>query len=396
MRLTVLALLAVLAAPLSAATVAELLGEVDQGLDETDLADPASTKRADAIAELLREDLGLAPAQLVDLRLALAEALAGSDRVADAQSAAAAVLRDAAATPAARERAGLAWIAAWQSGLARAEKPESIEPPFAALAAFGDLGARVAARAGTAEAQRQLALKQPAEAIALYDQALHRLAALPPGERVPVYVLRLLAMEARGDSPEAIQAWLGANAKDPAMAQVVAAALTSGQKLVGQAAPPLKLARLDGQPGAIDLSAFAGKPVLLDFFATWCAPCEAVAGTVAQVAEAYRLKGVTTIGVSLDTKDTVGHLPGWIAKHAIRYPVVGDQLGWDSEIDDAYHVDGIPALIVIGADGRIAAVDLLGGTPAETAKRLRAALDAALAPAGASPAPREDPGETIP
>ena len=385
--------LAVLALPLPAATVAELLSEVDQGLEEADLSDPASTRRADAIAELLREDLGLAPEQLIELRVALAEALAGSDRVADAQAAAVAILGDQAAPAAVRERVGLAWIAAWQAALARAEKPEDVAPPAPALGAFGDLGPRVAARASTAEAQRQLRLKNVGAAIALYDQALARLSGLQQAERVPVYVLRLLAMETRGDAPEAIQAWLGEHAADPAMAQVAAAALTSGQKLVGQNAPPLKLARLDGQGAPIDLAAHAGKPVLLDFFATWAAPCEAVATQVAAVASAYAARGVVTIGVSLDTKDTAGNLPGWIAKHGLTHPVVGDQLGWDSEIDDAYHVDGIPALILVAPDGRVAAVDLIGATPEETAKKLRAALDAVLAPAGPA-AP--DAGEMIP
>ncbi len=377
--LPLVALLSVATGQAGAATVPDLLHTVGETVKEEN-DEPGNAARAKAIAGLFKEELGLSKGELLDLRLALAGAWLDAGKLAESRSELATVLAAKEASPAQRENAGLTQVAVWQAEWKLAEKPAEMPSALAALAPLGDLGKRVTARAHSAEAQRLLAVKQPDGVLAHYDQALDLLKEQPPAERVPLYALRLLAMEELGQKPDEVQAWLQGRVADPAAAQVLASALTAGEKLVGQPAPALKMKRVDGSDAEINLATFKGKPVLIDFFATWCKPCASVAPIVAAVAKKLAEKGVVTIGITLDTKDSLPNLAGWIAKNGIDYPVVGDGLGWDSEVDDAWHVDGIPALILVAADGTIAANDLMGATVEETVRNIEAALDGAKHP----------------
>ncbi|MBA3938795.1 MAG: TlpA family protein disulfide reductase, partial [Planctomycetes bacterium] len=377
--LPLVALLSAAAGHVGAATVPDLLRTVGETVKEEN-DEPGNAARAKAIVGLFKEELGLSKGELLDLRLALAGAWLDAGKLAESRSELAIVLAAKEASPGQRENAGLTQVAVWQAEWKLAEKPAEMPSALVALAPLGDLGKRVAARAHSAEAQRLLAVKQPDGVLAHYDQALDLLKDQPAAERVPLYALRLLAMEELGQKPDEVQAWLQGRIADPAAAQVLASALTAGEKLVGQPAPALKMKRVDGVDGEIDLAAYKGKPVLIDFFATWCKPCASVAPIVAAVAKKLAEKGVVTIGITLDTKDSLPNLAGWIAKNGIAYPVIGDGLGWDSEVDDAWHVDGIPALILVAADGTIAANDLMGATAEETVRNIEAALEGAQHP----------------
>jgi thiol-disulfide isomerase/thioredoxin len=244
--------------------------------------------------------------------------------------------------------------------------------------------ARARARALAARAQAALTRKD-ASAVTDLDTALILLTPADAGERVPLYTLRLTAMEAAGAKPEDVRVFLQQHRDDPAATIAAEAALTAVQKLAGQPAPPLRLKRLDGKPGDIILAdlrgAPPGQPVLIEVFATWCKPCALTAPAVSALAKRWRAKGVAVLGVSLDNKDTLAGLPAWIATYAIDYPVVGDGLGWDSEFAAAWHIDSIPRLILVDAQGIIVTAELGGATVAEVERNVDDAISQLLEPA---------------
>lgn len=375
------------AAGLAAAAAQDVIAAADASLTETQRDEPGSAARAEAIAAALEGAGDLPAAERLAVRLALAEAWLDALQPQTCADIATAVQRDATATPPLRERAALARAAAARALLHAGEAPAAALL-LDALDADGDAGPRAAAHRHIAHAEIGMALgpeRKPADvpaALDALDRALALLADAAPADRVPVYVLRLTAMERGGAKPAEVLAWLQARAADPAAAEVAAAAVTEGDRLVGRPAPPLAAPRLDRAGEAFDLAALRGRTVLIDFFATWCEPCAAVAPAVARFAAAH--PEVQVIGVSLDNAQTLPELPAFMAKHAITWPVVGERLGWDGDIDDAWHVQSIPSLVLVTPAGTILANDLIGDGPDDTVAR----LEAALAPQPASaPAP---------
>lgn len=135
-------------------------------------------------------------------------------------------------------------------------------------------------------------------------------------------------------------------------AAIAAAALfISGcSKAAGSAAgtaPAWTLNDLEGR--AVKSSDFAGKVVVVDFWATWCPPCREEIPAYIALQEKYRDKGLVIVGVSLDqggprvVKDFAG-------KMKINYPLV---MGDEAVVDAFGGVEGIPTTFVIGRDGTI-------------------------------------------
>lgn len=150
--------------------------------------------------------------------------------------------------------------------------------------------------------------------------------------------------------------------------------------------PAIKATTLDGK--AIALNDFAGKVVLIDFWATWCAPCRAEIPHVKATYQKYHKDGFEIIGVSLDdNKDT---LRKFINKEKMTWAqVVNNEIQGGQDPATLYGVRAIPTTILVGRDGRIAATDLRGERLAtEVAKALRApvAADRKENPSVTSPA----------
>jgi cytochrome c biogenesis protein CcmG/thiol:disulfide interchange protein DsbE len=381
MRPLVLLALAVTAC---AASAEDVVAAAEASLTEVQRDEPGSSARAEAITAAIEGAGDLSAVDRLTVQAALAEAWLDAGKPALCLEVATAVQAAATATPALRERAALARAAAARALIRAGEAPAGTAA-LAALATAGDAGPRAAAHLRIAQAELGMALdaeRKPSDipgALGHLDAALELLRAQPAAERVPVYLLRLTVMERGGAKPAEVLEWLQARAGDPAAAEVAATAVTTQDKLLGQPAPDLVAPRLDVPGEVIDLAKLRGRPVLIDFFATWCKPCAAIAPAVTRFAQQH--PEVQILGLSLDNAQTIADLPAFIAAHAVTWPIIGEKVGWDGEIDDVWGINAIPSLVLIAADGSMAANDLVGGTVEETLEKLVAAAKALEAPA---------------
>jgi cytochrome c biogenesis protein CcmG/thiol:disulfide interchange protein DsbE len=112
-------------------------------------------------------------------------------------------------------------------------------------------------------------------------------------------------------------------------------------------APAFDLARLDGR-GRIDLASVRGKkPIVLDFWASWCVPCI----RQSQRLEAARRRyGDRIAFIGVDTKDFSGDARRWQRKHGITYPSVHDGSG---NVLSKWGGLPIPKLFFVARDGKV-------------------------------------------
>lgn len=117
---------------------------------------------------------------------------------------------------------------------------------------------------------------------------------------------------------------------------------------VGQSAPDFSLSDSAGSP--VKLSAYKGKVVLLDFWATWCTGCKVEIPWYVEFQNKYRNDGLAAIGVSMDDDGWKSVKP-FLEEHKLNYPVV------IANEDLTARYGGLPALpmtLLIDRDGKIA------------------------------------------
>jgi peroxiredoxin len=111
-------------------------------------------------------------------------------------------------------------------------------------------------------------------------------------------------------------------------------------------APQFALPLLDG--GTLRLANLRGKVVLLDFWATWCEPCQKETPGFVALQKKYDGQGLQIIGISMD--DSSEPVRDFYKKFEMNYPVV---MG-DAHIGESYGgVLGLPIAFLIGRDQRI-------------------------------------------
>ncbi len=125
-----------------------------------------------------------------------------------------------------------------------------------------------------------------------------------------------------------------------------------GNALVGHAAPDFALSTLseNNTSSVLHLSNFKGKPVVLNFWASWCGPCQDEAPFLRSAWQNVQSKGVVFVGV--DNNDTVTDGNIFLHKYAIPYPNVIDANGAAAV---NYGVTGNPETFFINRQGIVVA-----------------------------------------
>ncbi|GGA61024.1 thiol-disulfide oxidoreductase ResA [Ornithinibacillus halotolerans] len=119
---------------------------------------------------------------------------------------------------------------------------------------------------------------------------------------------------------------------------------------VGDKAPDFQLSQVNKQNDleTFRLSDYEGKGVMLNFWGTWCEPCEAEMPYMQELYPEYKVKGVEIIAVSLDATEFVIHK--FIDKHQLTFPIPHDT---KDQVRDLYKIGPIPSTFFISPEGVI-------------------------------------------
>jgi len=103
----------------------------------------------------------------------------------------------------------------------------------------------------------------------------------------------------------------------------------------------------DGPP-AIDLNAYRGQVVLLDFWASWCAPCRESFPWMGEIGKKYRDRGFAVLGVNLDKDDVSAK--DFLHRFPVDFKIIFDASG---TLAEQYHLMAMPSSFLIDRTGRV-------------------------------------------
>jgi len=129
--------------------------------------------------------------------------------------------------------------------------------------------------------------------------------------------------------------------------------LLAATMMAAAAEKPADLTLRDLTGKEVHLSDYRGKIVVLNFWATWCAPCREEMPMMVEAEKTWRAKGVIFIAVSLDGNNTKKDIPSFVEQHHVGFPI------WiGATVDELYKLrlgEGVPDTAFLQENGVIVA-----------------------------------------
>ncbi len=160
-----------------------------------------------------------------------------------------------------------------------------------------------------------------------------------------------------------------------------------GVRFIHQPVPAFTATTLAGDTiGTEDLK---GKVVVIDFWATWCAPCVAAMPHLQSIAERYADKGVVVLGINQDTPDHRAAVDAFLEDKAITFPQILDP---DDAIATRFGVSALPTTVIVDAEGIVQAWTVGYHVRADYTAQIDRVLAGETLP---MPEPPARPGDTL-
>ncbi len=122
---------------------------------------------------------------------------------------------------------------------------------------------------------------------------------------------------------------------------------------LGVEAPDFLAMSLDSTPVKKTLADYRGNVVLINIWATWCAPCRVEIPSIEQLNASYASKGLKVVAISVDDPGSEALIREFVARYKMNFDVLHDPGGQEGKISRDYQTSGYPETVIIGKDGLI-------------------------------------------